>query len=114
VQVQDSLSGGNRARKGLGEGHETELKGRIVRNADEREWIMVVFIRSFPDHDVKKCHRVPILSQEDAYNHSIGTALSDHILSLSQASQSDFVVGKSPMPLTFHIPNANISMLHAM
>jgi hypothetical protein len=48
------------------------------------------------------------------YNHSFGTALSDHILSLSHASQSDLVVGKSPMPLTFQIPKANINMLHAM
>jgi hypothetical protein len=52
--------------------------------------------------------------QENAHNHSFGTALSDHVLSLSHASQSDRVVGNNPMPLTFQIPNANISILHAM
>lgn len=48
------------------------------------------------------------------YNHSLGTALSDHVLSLSHASQSDRVVGSKPMPLTFQIPRANMSMLHRM
>ena len=46
------------------------------------------------------------------HNHSLGTALSDHVRSLSQASQSDFVVGSSPMPLTFQMPRANMSILH--
>jgi hypothetical protein len=62
----------------------------------------------------REYHRTRIPGHGTVYNHSLGTALSDHILSLSQASQSDFVVGKSPMALTFHIPNANINMLQAM
>ena len=44
------------------------------------------------------------------HSHSLGTALSDHDLSPSHASQSDFVVGKSPIALTFQIPNASIIM----
>jgi len=53
-------------------------------------------------------------SSTSVHNHSLGTALSDQVLSLSQASQSDRVVGSSPIPLTFQIPNANINMLHRM
>lgn len=48
------------------------------------------------------------------HNHSFGTALSDQSLSLSQASQSDLVVGSRPIPFTFQIPRANINMLHKM
>ena len=49
-----------------------------------------------------------------SYNHSLGTALSDHVLSLSQASQSERVVGSSPMALTFQIPSASMRRLVMM
>jgi hypothetical protein len=46
------------------------------------------------------------------HSHSFGTALSDHVLSLSHASQSDLVVGSSPIPFTFQMPKPSINKLH--
>ena len=53
---------------------------------------------------------VVILERVSIHSHSHGTALSDHVRSASQASQSDLVVGSKPIALTFHMPSPSISM----
>lgn len=95
-----------------GRGQEKETKGKA--RGRRQQGVSGSFITSFVGYSFATVALQFILPQSSIYNHSCGTALSDHVLSLSHASQSDLVVGSSPMPFTFQIPKANISMLHSM
>lgn len=66
------------------------------------------------DEETATTNAVQCYCRTTSYIHSLGTALSDHVLSLSQASQSERVVGSRPMALTFQIPSASMRRLVMM